>query len=252
MSEENSDSKKLIEKLVAASKLITPIAKDGFNSFNKYQFQSESAIKSAVKEAIQKVGISIIPKYEVTNQYDKGKNHYVDVLGTYLITDGVEQYIGTMPGSGQDVSEKAMAKACTTAQKYFYKQLFNITDKDEDPDSEPSREQENHKSQNSVGRQSRQSSRPANQRSSMSASNNDTAKKAAIEAQKKVLIIEAERIAKSMNSDGKTVLSTLFAADNMTYSQKSWNTLTVAQLNHLVGAAKKIGVTDQPDNGGKA
>lgn len=133
----------LIQKLNEASKHIGPIGKDGNNSFQKYRFQSETAIKYAVESAIREVGIRIIPQYEVINQYDKaskrgGENHFVDVMGTFTITDGENTVVGTMPGSGQDSGEKAMAKACTSAQKYFYKQLFNITDKDEDPDADDS------------------------------------------------------------------------------------------------------------------
>lgn len=134
----------LITKLIEASKKIGPVVKDGNNKFQGYQFQSETAIKHAVKEAIQAAGISIIPSYEVLNQYDRktnkgNTNHFVDVIGTFDITDGTNHLTGKMPGSGQDTGEKAMAKACTSAQKYFYKQLFNITDKDEDPDADNSR-----------------------------------------------------------------------------------------------------------------
>lgn len=133
----------LIQKLNEASKHIGPIGKDGNNSFQNYRFQSETAIKYAVESAIREAGIRIIPQYEVINQYDKaskrgGENHFVDVMGTFTITDGENTVVGTMPGSGQDTGEKAMAKACTSAQKYFYKQLFNITDKDEDPDADDS------------------------------------------------------------------------------------------------------------------
>lgn len=138
MSEDN-----VINKLNEASKNIGPIDKDGNNKFQHYTFQSETAIKYAVESAIREVGLRIIPNYEVLNQYDRtskggGNNHFVDVMGTFTITDGKEKVIGTMPGSGQDSGEKAMAKACTSSQKYFYKQLFNITDKDEDPDSDDS------------------------------------------------------------------------------------------------------------------
>ena len=130
----------LMQKLNEAAKSIGAVHKDGKNSFQNYEFQSEGAIKAAVEHAIQSVGIRIIPNYEIINQYDKaskkgGSNHFVDVMGTFLITDGSESQTGSMPGSGQDSGEKAMAKACTSAQKYFYKQLFNITDKEEDPDS---------------------------------------------------------------------------------------------------------------------
>jgi len=133
----------LIQKLNEASKQIGPIAKDGSNDFQHYSFQSETAIKYAVESAIRDAGIRIIPQYEVINQYDKtskrgGENHFVDVMGTFTITDGDNSIVGTMPGSGQDSGEKAMAKACTSAQKYFYKQLFNITDRDEDPDADDS------------------------------------------------------------------------------------------------------------------
>ncbi|WP_203640047.1 ERF family protein [Levilactobacillus wangkuiensis] len=140
---ENLEERNLISKLNEASKNIGPIGKDGKNSYQNYSFQSETAIKYAVEEAIRQAGIRIIPTYVVLNQYDRsskkgGSNHFVDVMGTFTITDGNESILGTMPGSGQDSGEKAMAKACTSAQKYFYKQLFNITDKDEDPDSEDS------------------------------------------------------------------------------------------------------------------
>lgn len=133
----------LIDKLNQASSHIGPIAKDGKNGFQHYSFQSETAIKYAVEAAIREVGIRVIPNYEVINQYDRktnkgGVNHFVDVMGTFTITDGAEEIKGSMPGSGQDTGEKAMAKACTSAQKYFYKQLFNITDKDEDPDADDS------------------------------------------------------------------------------------------------------------------
>ncbi|MGX5377602.1 ERF family protein [Ligilactobacillus sp. LYQ135] len=138
MSEDN-----LIQKLSKAMLQITPVEKDGQNKYQHYSFQSEGAIKSVVKKALSDNGIMIIPKYEIIQQYDrksaKGSiTHYVDVMGTFTITDGNEKIFGKMAGSGQDTSEKAMVKAETTAQKYFYKQLFNISDQEEDPDSSDS------------------------------------------------------------------------------------------------------------------
>lgn len=135
-----AEAESLIKKLTKASKKIKAISKDGKNNFQGYTFQSESAIKSAVKSAIESVGISIIPSFEILNQRDVKNNkgrvaHIVDVMGSFDITDGNEHLTGTMPGSGLDSGEKATAKACTSAQKYFYKQLFNISDKDEDPDA---------------------------------------------------------------------------------------------------------------------
>lgn len=127
-------------KLVEASKLIGPIGKDGNNDWQHYRFQSEAAIKAAVKNALEQCGLTIIPQFKIMSQRDitnnKGKlNHIVDVLGKFIITDGTSQLEGYMPGSGMDSGEKATAKACTSAQKYFYKQLFNISDQEPDPDT---------------------------------------------------------------------------------------------------------------------
>ena len=60
-------------------------------------------------------------------------------MGTFTVTDGHDEMTFTIPGSGQDTGEKAMVKASTSAQKYFYKQMFNITDtEDSDPDANDS------------------------------------------------------------------------------------------------------------------
>lgn len=137
--------KNLVQKLAAAAATVGPVKKDGNNDYQHYNFQSESAIKDAVKSALEAQGLVIVPTYEVIQQYDRqsgkgGVNHFVDVLGTFTITDGTDSIVGTMPGSGQDTGEKAMMKATTAAQKYFYKQLFNITDTEPDPDTTNSNE----------------------------------------------------------------------------------------------------------------
>lgn len=139
---EKSKELSLAEKLNKAITDIGPVQKDGSNSFQNYRFQSEAAIKSAVKKAISANGFDIIPSYEILGQRDvqgrKGTlNHIVDVMGTFTITDGRkdQEMVGQMPGTGMDTGEKATAKACTSAQKYFYKQLFNISDQEEDPDA---------------------------------------------------------------------------------------------------------------------
>lgn len=161
-----AETESLIKKLTEASKQIKAVSKDGKNSFQGYTFQSESAIKSAVKSAIENVGISIIPSFAILNQRDVKNNkgrmaHIVDVLGTFTITDGTEKIKGTMPGSGLDNGEKATAKACTSAQKYFYKQLFNISDKDEDPDATDNNlAQTNSNYQRSNGYSSQRNNRP--------------------------------------------------------------------------------------------
>lgn len=133
----------LAKKIAKANKDIGAIAKDGNNRYQNYGFQSESAIKAAVQRVISENYFSIIPNFKIIDKEQqttsKGNvNNFVYVQGTFTITDGVETLVGSMPGTGSDTGEKAVQKACTSAQKYFYKQLFNITDKDEDPDAQDS------------------------------------------------------------------------------------------------------------------
>lgn len=132
--------KTLAEKLVAALKDIGPIAKNGKNITQHYDFQKESEIKAAVRKVEAKYGFIIIPhfgspeRYERTTRKGSVMNFY-DIMGHFTITDGNETLEGTMPGTGSDTGDKAVQKACTSAQKYFYKELFNITDQDDDPDT---------------------------------------------------------------------------------------------------------------------
>lgn len=133
----------LAKKIAKANKDIGAIAKDGNNNFQRYSFQSEAAIKAAVQRVISDNKFAIVPSFEIVDREQQttqkgGINNFVYVLGTFTITDGIETLVGSMPGAGSDTGEKAVQKACTSAQKYFYKQLFNITDKDEDPDAQDS------------------------------------------------------------------------------------------------------------------
>ena len=104
---EINEKKGLVAKLNEASKKIKAVRKDGQNTFQRYSFQSEAAIKSTVKVAIESVGIVITPDYKITDQRDIKNNkghiaHIVDVLGTFTITDGTSELIGRMPGRGKD------------------------------------------------------------------------------------------------------------------------------------------------------
>lgn len=134
----------LVDRILIAQKAVGVIKKDGENKFQHYNFQSEGAIKDAVKPALIKAGLVVKFSYEIVNQYDRttgkgGNNHFVDLMGTFTVTDGHDEMTFTIPGSGQDTGEKAMVKASTSAQKYFYKQMFNITDtEDSDPDTNDS------------------------------------------------------------------------------------------------------------------
>ena len=130
-------------KIAKAANDMGAIAKDGKNKNQDFQFISESAIKAAVRKVSAKYGFTIFPKqiknitrYERTTSRG-GTLYFYDVMQEFVVTDGKEEMIGDMMGTGSDTGDKAFNKAVTVALKNFEKQLFNVSDKSEnDPDSE--------------------------------------------------------------------------------------------------------------------
>lgn len=130
-------------KIAKAANDMGAIAKDGENKSQDFQFISESAIKAAVRKVSAKYGFTIFPK-QIKNitRYERatsrgGTLYFYDVLQEFVVTDGKEEMIGDMMGTGSDTGDKAFNKAVTVALKNFEKQLFNVSDKSEnDPDSE--------------------------------------------------------------------------------------------------------------------
>lgn len=132
----------LAEKIAKASQAMGAVAKDGYNkSQGGWNFISESAIKTAARRVMSQYGFAIIPKSikEVVRYERKtskgGTLYFYDVTQTFLITDGKESYESEMMGTGSDSGDKAFNKAVTVALKNFEKQLFNVSDQDEDPDA---------------------------------------------------------------------------------------------------------------------
>ena len=130
-------------KIAKAANDMGAIAKDGKNKNQDFQFISESAIKAAVRKVSAKYGFTIFPKqiknitrYERTTSRG-GTLYFYDVMQEFVVTDGKEEMIGDMMGTGSDTGDKAFNKAVTVALNNFEKQLFNVSDKSEnDPDSE--------------------------------------------------------------------------------------------------------------------
>lgn len=130
-------------KIAKAANDMGAIAKDGKNKSQDFQFISESAIKAAVRKVSAKYGFTIFPK-QIKNitRYERATSrggilYFYDVLQEFVVTDGKEEMIGDMMGTGSDTGDKAFNKAVTVALKNFEKQLFNVSDKSEnDPDSE--------------------------------------------------------------------------------------------------------------------
>lgn len=131
----------LAVKIAKAANDMGPIAKDGNNKKQDFLFISESAIKAGVRKVCAKYGFTIFPKRikEIT-RYERrtargGTLYFYDVMQEFEVTDGKETITGEMMGTGSDTGDKAYNKAVTVALKNFEKQLFNVSDQSDDPDS---------------------------------------------------------------------------------------------------------------------
>lgn len=130
----------LVKELLLIQKELDKIEKDGKNNRQGFEYVSEAQVKAKLQNKLADHGIMIIPHYEVlntwTNQTNKGNTmNYVSVMGKFKLTNGTEEFIGSMPGIGMDSGDKAIYKAETGAQKNFLMQLFLMSTGD-DPEND--------------------------------------------------------------------------------------------------------------------
>ncbi|KRM17466.1 hypothetical protein FD31_GL002657 [Companilactobacillus nantensis DSM 16982] len=130
----------LVQELTKIQKELDKIEKDGKNNRQGFDYVSESQVKSKLQNKLADHGIMIIPHYEILNTWNSQTNkgntmNYVSVMGTFKLTNGSEEFIGSMPGIGMDSGDKAIYKAETGAQKNFLMQLFLMSTGD-DPEND--------------------------------------------------------------------------------------------------------------------
>lgn len=146
----------LVQKIAQVQAGLPPeIKKEGYNAKQGFHYVTEAQVKKLVRNPLAVLGVIIVPKYEVTNEWTettkKGSQmHYASVQGTFELRDGNESIIGSMPGTGMDMSDKAIYKAETGAQKNYLMQLFMISTGD-DPERDDSIQQNGNRSSNSNG-----------------------------------------------------------------------------------------------------
>ena len=140
MVEEKKNATSLVKELSIIQKELDKIEKDGKNNRQGFDYVSESQVKAKLQKKLADHGIVIIPHYEIlntwTNQTNNGKSmNYVSVMGSFKLTNGNDEFIGSMPGIGMDSGDKAIYKAETGAQKNFLMQLFLMSTGD-DPEND--------------------------------------------------------------------------------------------------------------------
>lgn len=134
--------KKLANKLLKVMKACHYVEKDKANAFHKYRYVSAEAILSKVNAALVENGIATFAKTEILSSEAvpnaKGfPEKFVTTRVCITLVDtetGETQEISGI-GSGQDVGDKAVAKAQTMATKYAWITSLNIATGD-DPEGD--------------------------------------------------------------------------------------------------------------------
>ena len=129
----------LHERIIKIMEMVAVIKKEGKVEFKntKYNYQREEDVTAAVREALLKYGITIIP---VQFRVEKVEAGLTTVAIQYKVTDaetGECEYL-TMGGQGQDSGDKGIYKAETGAFKYLQKQMLWLGSQESDPDDIPS------------------------------------------------------------------------------------------------------------------
>lgn len=125
-------------KIAAISGYLSRIPKNGFNHFNKYPYVLESDLVEAVRFYLAAARILVFPEefrvhtvYTFEGQLRDGKQRDIltDNIVVYRVVDGLsgESFTFEVNGQGSDPRDKGSNKASTSAMKFAYMRLFNIS-----------------------------------------------------------------------------------------------------------------------------
>lgn len=131
--------KTLARKIADISAALGAIAKDGINKEQKYAFIEYAAVAGKLRTIQAEHGVAVFPHVEdytmneVRSKFGAIGYHYVlkmkfKVVNADDMNDFIEQ---SWLGEATDYGDKGINKAETSATKYFYMRLYNISEKGE-------------------------------------------------------------------------------------------------------------------------
>ena len=133
---------KIAKKFVAVMQDCSHIAKNGTNDFHKYKYATAADVLEKVNASLTKHGLASIVSSNLLSLKDvttsKGNIEQlasVEVCVTLIDSESGESLSIKGLGSGQDPSDKAVAKAQTMAIKYAYLNSLAIATND-DPEAD--------------------------------------------------------------------------------------------------------------------
>jgi len=135
--------KSLAQKILDISNDVGVINKDAKNNFSGYEYISNAAVATAVRNACIEHKVLILPSVighsEDVYIDEKKKQNVrttVDMKFTFIDVESSDTFEVHFAGSDTDKSGKSMSQAITACTKYFYFKQFNITSSEGDSDSQ--------------------------------------------------------------------------------------------------------------------
>lgn len=149
MSDDVRSVKNIAAKLAKVMAACSYVQKDKKHSFHDYKYASAEAILSSVNPACAENNVASVTCYELLSEKDvtnaKGKTEHsvtVKCILTIIDADSGEWVEAQSLGTGQDLGDKAVAKAQTMALKYAWLTSLIISTGDDPEHNEPCRQQD--------------------------------------------------------------------------------------------------------------
>jgi len=126
--------KNILKKLHTIQKAVEHMEKDGRNTFQNYNYLSETQVTLEMKKLLDENGVLFTHGSKIINTYEisptsKGTRQFVvniEVNYKFYDIDSGEFVEGVVVGQGSDTADKGVYKAITGAIKYVFMKNFMI------------------------------------------------------------------------------------------------------------------------------
>lgn len=132
--------KSIYGKIAKVMSQVSRIPKNGYNSFHKYQYATESDLTDNMRPILLEAGLAYFSN--VLSQSRDGEFTKVEMEFTLFDLESGEMLKSIYWGEGQDKNDKGLYKAYTGATKYFLMKTFLIPTGD-DPEQDDQKTQPN-------------------------------------------------------------------------------------------------------------
>lgn len=150
--------KSIYPKMAKVMSQVSRVPKNGYNSFHKYNYATESDLTESIRPILLDAGLVFFSN--VLEESRDGEFTKVKMEFTLADVETGETLKSTYWGEGQDKGDKGLYKAYTGATKYFLMKTFLIPTGD-DPEGDATTDERNSKSNGSEQQgQSNQSDKP--------------------------------------------------------------------------------------------